>query len=153
MKTYVGHMSGKELNIGIVVSRFNELVTKELKESAIETLLRHQVDKERIHVVEVPGAFEIPVVAKRLIEREEMDAVIALGAIIRGDTPHFDYVAGEVASGIQRVSLDSGKPVIFGILTTDTGEQAIERLGVKFNNKGAEAAETAIEMANVLKEL
>ena len=153
VQTYVGKLTGEDLTIGIVVSRFNEFITNKLKEGTVQTLKRHHVAEENIHLVEVPGAFEIPLVARKLAEKERIDVVIALGAIIRGETPHFDYVANEVASGINRVSLDSKKPVIFGVLTTDTVEQALERVGVKVNNKGTEAATVAIEMANLLKEL
>ncbi|HLS23775.1 MAG TPA: 6,7-dimethyl-8-ribityllumazine synthase [Pseudogracilibacillus sp.] len=153
VQTYVGKLTGEDLTIGIVVSRFNEFITNKLKEGTVQTLKRHHVAEENIHLVEVPGAFEIPLVARKLAEKERIDVVIALGAIIRGETPHFDYVANEVASGINRVSLDCKKPVIFGVLTTDTVEQALERVGVKVNNKGTEAATVAIEMANLLKEL
>lgn len=147
---YVGKLVGKGLHVGIVVSRFNELITNKLLEGALNTLGQFDVKKENIHVVEVPGAFEIPLVAQKLADREEIDAVITLGAVIRGETPHFDYVSAEVASGVTRVSLDSQKPIIFGVLTTDTIEQALARTGVKLGNKGSEAATAAIEMANVL---
>jgi len=153
VQTYVGKLTGEDLTIGIVVSRFNEFITNKLKEGTVQALKRHHVAEENIHLVEVPGAFEIPLVARKLAEKERIDVVIALGAIIRGETPHFDYVASEVASGINRVSLDCKKPVIFGVLTTDTVEQALERVGVKVNNKGTEAATVAIEMANLLKDL
>lgn len=147
---YVGKLVGTDMRVGIVVSRFNELITNKLLEGAVNTLRQFDVAEENIYIVEVPGAFEIPLVAQRLAEKDEIDAVITLGAVIRGETPHFDYVSGEVASGVTRVSLDSKKPIIFGVLTTDTIEQALARTGVKLGNKGSEAATTAIEMVNVL---
>lgn len=150
---YVGKLVGTDVSVGIVVSRFNELITSKLLEGAINTLRQFDVADANIHVVEVPGAFEIPLLAQKLAEKENIDAVITLGAVIRGETPHFDYVSGEVASGVTRVSLDSKKPVIFGVLTTDTIEQALARTGVKLGNKGSEAATAAIEMVNVLTEL
>jgi len=147
---YVGKLVGKQVKIGIVVSRFNELITAKLLEGAMNTLQQFDVALENIHIVEVPGAFEIPLVAQKLSERKDIDAIITLGAVIRGETPHFDYVCSEVASGVTRVSLDSKKPVIFGVLTTDTIDQALSRTGVKLGNKGSEAAIAAIEMVNVL---
>lgn len=150
---YVGKLVGTNLRVGIVVSRFNELITSKLLEGALNTLQQFDVAKENVHVVEVPGAYEIPLVAQKLANRDDIDAVITLGAVIRGETPHFDYVSGEVASGVTRASLDSEKPVIFGVLTTDTIEQALSRTGVKLGNKGSEAATAAIEMVNVLKEI
>lgn len=147
---YVGKLVGTNIRVGIVVSRFNELITNKLLEGALNTLRQFDVAEESIHIVEVPGAFEIPLVAQKLAEKGEIDAVITLGAVIRGETPHFDYVSGEVASGVTRVSLDSKKPIIFGVLTTDTIEQALARTGVKLGNKGSEAATAAIEMVNVL---
>lgn len=150
---YVGKLVGTDVKVGIVVSRFNELITNKLLEGALNTLKQYDVTNENIHVVEVPGAYEIPLVAQKLAEKEEIDAVITLGAVIRGETPHFDFVSGEVASGVTRVSLDSKKPVIFGVLTTDTIEQALARVGVKLGNKGSEAASAAIEMVNVLNDL
>ena len=150
---YVGKLVGTNLKVGIVVSRFNELITSKLLEGALNTLQQFDVAKENIHVVEVPGAFELPLAAQKLADRDDIDAVITLGAVIRGETPHFDYVCGEAASGVTRVSLDSKKPVIFGVLTTDTIEQALSRTGVKLGNKGSEAATAAIEMVNVLREI
>lgn len=151
--TYVGRLIGTDVKIGIVVSRFNELITQKLLDGAVKTLQQYDVARENIHVVEVPGAYEIPLVAQKLAEKESIDAVITLGAVIRGETPHFDYVSAEVASGVTRVSLDCKKPVIFGVLTTDTIEQALARTGVKLGNKGSEAAVAAIEMVQVLKDL
>src|SRR5699024_1424067 len=134
----------------IVVARFNKFITSELLEGAVNALTRHGVDKENIDIAWVPGAFEIPLVAKKLACKEEYDAVITLGTVIRGATSHYDYVCSEAAKGISGASAASGKPVIFGVLTTDTIEQAIERGGTKAGNKGEEAAIAAIEMANVL---
>ncbi len=143
--------SGKRF--GIVVSRFNEFISSKLLSGAIDGLVRHGVDKEAITTVWAPGSFEIPLVAKRMAESKEYDAVIAVGAVIRGGTPHFDYVAGEAAKGLSQVSLQTGVPVIFGILTTNTIEEAVERAGTKAGNKGFDAAATAIEMVNLLEQL
>lgn len=145
-----GHLIGKGLKFGIVVSRFNELIGKKLLEGTQDGLIRHGVDEHNIHVAWVPGAFEIPLIVKKLVEQKAYDAVICLGAVIRGNTPHFDYVSNEVTKGIAHVSLDSGVPVIMGVLTTDSIEQAIERAGTKAGNKGFEAAMNAIEMANLI---
>src|ERR671935_964781 len=153
MPTYQGKLDAADLRIAIVVSRFNELITRPLLDGALDCLRRHGADEQRISVAWVPGAFEIPPVARRLACSGAFDAVICLGAVIRGATPHFDHVAGQAAAGIARAALDSGIPVIFGVLTTDTIEQAIERAGTKAGNKGADAAFAAIEMANLLKEL
>lgn len=150
---YVGKLVGTKIKVGIVVSRFNELITNKLLEGALNTLQQYDVVEDNITIVEVPGAYEIPLIAQKLVEKEDIDAVITLGAVIRGETPHFDFVSSEVASGVTRVSLDSKKPVIFGVLTTDTIEQALARTGVKLGNKGSEAATAAIEMVNVLNEL
>lgn len=150
---YVGKLVGTKIKVGIVVSRFNELITNKLLEGALNTLQQYDVVEDNITIVEVPGAYEIPLIAQKLAEKEDIDAVITLGAVIRGETPHFDFVSSEVASGVTRVSLDSKKPVIFGVLTTDTIEQALARTGVKLGNKGSEAATAAIEMVNVLNEL
>ncbi len=152
-KVYEGMFDGRGLRIGIVVSRFNVFITQRLLEGALDVLKRHQVAEEDIHVVWVPGAFEIPLVAKKLASSKSFDAVICLGAIIRGATPHFEYVASEASKGVAQVMLETEVPVIFGILTTDTIEQAIERAGTKAGNKGAEAALAAIELANLLKRL
>lgn len=151
-KVHTGKLVGNELKIGIVVGRFNDLITKNLAEGAIGALKGYGVQESNIDVAWVPGAFEIPLIARQMAERP-YDAIIALGAVIRGATPHFDYVCNEAAKGISQVSLQSGKPVIFGILTTDTIDQAIERAGTTNGNKGADAAAAAVEMANLVKEL
>jgi 6,7-dimethyl-8-ribityllumazine synthase len=148
-----GKLSGEGLSFGIVVSRFNGFITERLLEGAVDGLVRHGVRDEDIDVWRVPGSFEIPVTAKRLALLDRYAAIICLGAVIRGATPHFDYVAGQVASGVASVALETGVPCIFGILTTDTVEQAIDRAGAKMGNKGWEAALSAIEMANVLAQL
>uniref|UniRef100_A0A7C5VZA7 6,7-dimethyl-8-ribityllumazine synthase n=1 Tax=Thermomicrobium roseum TaxID=500 RepID=A0A7C5VZA7_THERO len=148
-----GTLSGRGRRFAIVVSRFNEFISSQLLRGALDALVRHEVDPRAIDIVWVPGAFEIPVTAKRLAQMNRYHAVICLGAVIRGATPHFDYVAGEVAKGIAQVALQTGVPVIFGVLTTDTIEQAVERAGTKLGNKGAEAAVTAIEMASLFAEL
>ncbi len=153
MKEINGNLKADELKFGIIVSRFNSLVTEKLLEGALDCIIRHGGKEENITVVRVPGAFEIPIIAKKLAKTGDYDAVICLGAVIRGSTPHFDYVASEVSKGIALVSLETEVPVSFGILTTDTLEQAIERAGTKMGNKGFDAALTAIELANVLKDL
>jgi len=153
MRTIEGMLTGRGLRIGIVVARFNEFVTSKLMEGALDALVRHEVDPDAIDVLWVPGSFEIPLAAKRMADSGRYDAVVCLGAVIRGATPHFDYVAAEVAKGVANVSLATGVPVIFGVLTTDTIEQAIERAGTKAGNKGFDAAVTAIEMANALRQL
>jgi 6,7-dimethyl-8-ribityllumazine synthase len=153
MRTIEGKLIGEGLKFALVVSRFNSFITERLLEGALDCLRRKGVAEEDLTVVRVPGAWEIPLVAKRLVQAKAHDAVICLGAVIRGATPHFDYVAAEVGKGIAQVTLDSGVPVIYGILTTDTLEQAVERAGSKAGNKGFAAAEAAIEMANLLKEL
>ncbi|PMP62175.1 MAG: 6,7-dimethyl-8-ribityllumazine synthase [Caldimicrobium thiodismutans] len=153
LKILEGYFDGRDLNFAIVVSRFNVFITQKLLEGALDVLKRHYVQEERIYIAWVPGAFEIPLVAKKLAESKKFDAIICLGAIIRGATPHFEYVAAEASKGIAQVMLETGVPVIFGILTTDTIEQAIERAGTKAGNKGAEAAFTALEMANLLKKI
>jgi len=149
-KHYEGMLVGKGLKFAVVVSRFNELVTARLLEGAKDALLRHGVGENDIDIVWVPGCFEIPLLAKKLAHRGEHDAVICLGAVIRGGTPHFEYVASEVNRGIGKVSLDTGLPVIQGIITADTLEQAIQRAGAKEGNRGFAAAMSAIEMANLL---
>lgn len=148
---YEGILTGRDRRFAIVVGRFNEFIGGKLLDGALDALRRHEVSTEGITTAWCPGAFEIPLVAKRLAQTERFDAVICLGAVIRGSTPHFDYVAGEAAKGIAQVSLETGVPIAFGVLTTDTIEQAIERAGTKVGNKGFEAAMTAIEMANLLK--
>lgn len=153
MKTYEGKLIASGLKFGIVVGRFNEFIGSKLLSGAIDTFKRHGAKEDDIEITWVPGAFEIPLVAKKLAKSKKYDAVICLGAVIRGATPHFEYVSSEVTKGIASVSLDSELPVIFGVLTTDTIEQAIERAGTKAGNKGSEAAITAIEMANLLKEI
>ena len=153
MQTYAGRLDATDLRLAIVVSRFNELITKQLLEGALDTLRRHGADDGRISVAWVPGAFEIAPVARRLACSGAFDAVVCLGAVIRGATPHFDHVANQAAAGIARAGYDSGVPVIFGVLTTDTIEQAIERAGTKAGNKGSDAAVAAIEMASLLRQL
>jgi 6,7-dimethyl-8-ribityllumazine synthase len=153
MKTYEGELQAKGLKFGIVVSRFNDFITKKLLDGAVDGLMRHGASEKDIEVVKVPGAFEIPLAAKKLAQKKSVDAVICLGTIIRGATPHFDYVASESAKGIGSVSLETGIPISNGILTTDTIEQAIERAGTKSGNKGWDVALVAIEMAQLLKKL
>jgi 6,7-dimethyl-8-ribityllumazine synthase len=150
-RTFEGNLVAVGLRVGIVVSRFNSFITSQLYEGARDGLIRHGVSADEIDVAWVPGAFEIPVVAKKLAHAGRYDAVICLGAVIRGSTPHFDYVAGEVSKGVAAVGFQTGIPVIFGVLTTDTIEQAIERAGTKAGNKGYDAAITAIEMANLMR--
>lgn len=152
MKTYEGKLIAQGLRFGIIVGRFNEFIGGKLLSGALDALNRHGVEQEAVEIAWVPGAFEIPLVAKKMANSGKYDGVICLGAVIRGSTPHFDYVSSEVTKGIAHVSLDSEIPVIFGVLTTDTIEQAIERAGTKAGNKGFEAAVTAIEMANLLKQ-
>ncbi|OQY09466.1 MAG: 6,7-dimethyl-8-ribityllumazine synthase [Fusobacteriia bacterium 4572_132] len=153
MKVYEGNLIGKGLKIGIVVARFNSFITSKLLEGALDVLRRHGTEENNIEVVWVPGAYEIPLVSKKMAESTKYHAVIALGAVIRGATPHFDYVSAEVSKGVASVSLETGVPVIFGVLTTDTIEQAIERAGTKAGNKGADAAISGIELVNLLKEI
>ena len=153
MPTYEGRLDAAGLRVAVVVSRFNELITRQLLEGARDSLRRHGADEETLSVVWVPGAFEIPPVAQRLARSGAFDAVVCLGAVIRGATPHFDHVANQTAAGIARAAQETGVPVIFGILTTDTIEQAIERAGTKAGNKGFDAAVAAIEMANLLRQL
>jgi len=148
-----GDFAGKSRKIGIVIARFNEFISGKLLDGAIDGLKRHGVADEDITVAWTPGAFEIPLVARKMAEAKKYDAVIALGCVIRGATPHFDYVAGEAAKGVGQASLNSGVPVIFGVLTTDTIEQAIERAGTKSGNKGFDCAMAAIEMANLMRKL
>jgi 6,7-dimethyl-8-ribityllumazine synthase len=150
---YEGNLVGTGLRFGLVVSRFNEFISRKLLEGALDALSRHGVAAEDIEVAWVPGAFEIPLVARRLAESGRYQAVICLGAVIRGATPHFEYVAAEVAKGIALVGLETGVPTLFGVLTTDSIEQAIERAGTKAGNKGFDAALAAIEMANLLRQL
>jgi 6,7-dimethyl-8-ribityllumazine synthase len=153
MKEYSGQLQGNGLRIAIVISRFNELITRSLLSSSLDGLKRHGVLEDNISVAWVPGAFDIPLIAKFMADSGGFDAVICLGAVIRGATPHFDYVAGHAASGIASASQQSGIPVIFGLLTTNTIEEAIERAGTKAGNKGFDAAVSAIEMANLIRQL
>ena len=148
---FEGKLDAKGLTFGIIVSRFNSFISERLLEGAVDALVRHGGDDTNIHVARVPGAFEIPLAAKKMADSGKYNAIICLGAVIRGSTPHFDYVASEVSKGVASVSLDSGIPIAFGVLTTDTIEQAVERAGTKAGNKGFEAAVTAIETANLLK--
>ena len=153
MTSYSGQLRGDGLRVAIACGRFNDLITERLLAGARDGLVRHGVDAASITEVWVPGAFELPLVALRLASSGEHDAVICLGAVIRGATGHYEHVAGQCAAGIQRAQLDTGIPVVFGVLTTDTIEQAIERAGTKAGNKGFEAASTAIEMADLLRQL
>lgn len=151
MTTYEGHLVGTGLKVAIVVSRFNELLSSRLLSGAQDGFVRHGIEAGDIDVAWVPGAFEIPLVSRKLVESGRYDAVVALGVVIRGGTPHFEYVASEVSKGIAKISLDTGVPVMFGVITADTIEQAVERAGTKAGNKGWEAALGAIEMANLVK--
>ena len=153
MSVFEGKLLAKGLKFGIVISRFNDFIGERLLGGALDALTRSGADEQNVDVYKVPGAFEIPLVAKKVAESGKYDAVICLGAVIRGGTPHFDYVAAEVSKGIASVSLEAGVPVSFGVLTTDTLEQAIERAGAKSGNKGWDAAYAAIEMANLLKQI
>ena len=153
MSTYEGHLVATGLRFGVVVARFNELLSSRLLSGAQDALVRHGVSAEDIDVAWVPGAFEIPMVAGKMATSGKYDAILALGVVIRGGTPHFEYVAAEVSKGVAKVSLDTGVPVMFGVITADTIEQAVERAGTKAGNKGWEAAEAAIEMANLVKTL
>ncbi|KIL34877.1 6,7-dimethyl-8-ribityllumazine synthase [Cohnella kolymensis] len=150
---YEGHLISKGLKYGIVVGRFNEFITSRLLGGAMDALKRHGTEENEIEIAWVPGAFEIPLIAQKMAESGKYDAVITLGAVIRGSTPHFDYVCNEVAKGVSAISLKTGVPTIFGVLTTDSIEQAVERAGTKAGNKGWEAASTAIEMANLTRSL
>ena len=151
--TYEGSFEAKHLRVAIVASRFNEAIVERLVEGAVECLAQHGVPDEYVSIVWVPGAFELPVTAKRVASSGEVDAVVCVGAVIRGDTPHFDYVAGEAARGITDASLETGIPITLGVLTTDTTEQAEERAGGSVGNKGFESALAAIEMANLFAAL
>lgn len=151
--TYTGRLNGSGMRIALVCSRFNDLITERLLTGATDALVRHGVDDGSITVVWAPGAFELPLAAKQLAGSGEFDAIICLGAVIRGDTGHYDQVANNAASGVARAALDTGVPIVFGILTTDTIDQAVERAGTKAGNKGSEAAVTAIEMVDLLRQL
>lgn len=153
MKIFEGQMSGRGLKIAIVVARFNEFITSKLLGGALDVLKRHEVEDENISVAWVPGSFEIPLVAKKMAESKKFDAVICLGAVIRGATTHYDYVCNEVSKGVAAVGLQTGVPTIFGVVTTENIQQAIERAGTKAGNKGSDAAMSAIEMANLLRNL
>ncbi|MEC8080644.1 MAG: 6,7-dimethyl-8-ribityllumazine synthase [Pseudomonadota bacterium] len=153
IKTYEGHFAAPGAKFALVVGRFNSYIVESLKEGAIDTLVRHGIKKEDITVIYAPGAFEIPVVVKKVAEQNQYDAIVALGAVIRGGTPHFEYVAGECVKGLGQLALQFGVPVSFGVLTVDTIEQAIERAGTKAGNKGGEAALSALETVAVLREL
>jgi len=148
-----GHLTAKGFSFGIVVSRVNDFITARLLDGALDALRRHAADEDKITVVRVPGSFEIPLVAKRMAASRQYDAVICLGTVIRGATPHFEYIASEVAKGVAMAGLETGVPVAFGVLTTESIEQAVERAGTKAGNKGFEAACSAIEMVNLLREL
>ena len=153
MKTFEGKLVSEDMKVGIIVARFNEFITSRLLGGALDTLTRHEVKEENIQVAWVPGAFEIPLIASKMAESGKYDAVICLGAVIRGSTSHYDYVCSEVSKGIASVSLKSGIPVMFGVLTTENIEQAIERAGSKAGNKGSECAQGAIEMVNLIREI
>jgi 6,7-dimethyl-8-ribityllumazine synthase len=150
-KNIEGKLDATGLKVGVVCSRFNNFIVDRLLEGAVDTLVRHGAQDDDIEVYRVPGAFEIPLAAKRLVEMKKYDTVICLGAVIRGSTPHFDYIAAEVTKGVASVMLDSGMPVIYGVVTTNTIEQAIERAGTKAGNKGVDAALSAIEMVNLFR--
>lgn len=152
-KTVDGDLSARGMRFGIILGRFNSFIGERLLEGAVDAVVRHGGSESDIEVVRVPGAYEMPLAAKKMVTGDRYDALIALGAVIRGATPHFDYVAGECSKGLAQVSMDSGIPVGFGVLTVDTIEQAVERAGTKAGNKGVDAALAAIEMVNVLKKL
>jgi 6,7-dimethyl-8-ribityllumazine synthase len=152
-RTIEGDLNARGMKFGIIASRFNDFITARLLEGALDGLLRHGAAEADIEIVRVPGAFEIPLVAQKMVSAKKYDAVICLGAVIRGATPHFEYVSAEVSKGVAAVSMESGTPVIFGVLTTDTIEQAIERAGSKSGNKGWDAALSAVEMVSLLKQL
>ena len=153
MRTFEGKFDGRNVKIAIVAGRFNEFITSKLVGGALDVLKRNDVSEENIDIAWVPGAFEIPLIAKKLANTQKYDAIITLGAIIKGSTPHFDYVCSEVSKGVAQISLQSELPVIFGVLTTNNIEEAIERAGTKAGNKGADAAFSAIEMINLIKEI
>ena len=153
MKVYEGKLVSQDIKVGIVVARFNEFITSKLLGGAIDGLKRENVKEEDIEVAWVPGAFEIPLIAKKMADSKKYDAIICLGAVIRGATSHYDYVCSEVSKGVAQVSMSSEIPVMFGVLTTDTIEQAVERAGTKAGNKGFECAQGAIEMVNLIREM
>ncbi len=153
MRIIEGELQAKGLKIGIIMSRFNDFITNKLLDGARDALLRHGAKEEDIDVIKVPGSFEIPMIAKKLAEKGSYHAIICLGTVIRGATPHFEYIAAEVSKGIAQASMETGVPIAFGVITCDTIEQAVERAGTKSGNKGWDAANTAIEMARLLKKL
>lgn len=153
IKIYEGHMSAAGMRVCIVASRFNSFIVDQLESGAVDALVRHGATRDHIHVARTPGAYELPLAVQKVADSGRYDAIIAIGAVIRGSTPHFDYVAGECVKGISNVSLKSGIPISFGVLTVDSIEQAIERAGTKAGNKGAEAALSAVEMVNLLRGL
>jgi 6,7-dimethyl-8-ribityllumazine synthase len=153
IRTINGDLIARDLRFAIVAARFNDMIVDALIRGAVDTLVRHGAAEKQIELVRVPGAFDLPLVAQKLAASRRCDAIVALGAVIRGATPHFDHVAGQCAAGLARVSLETGVPVAFGVLTTDTIEQAIERAGTKAGNKGADAALSALELANLLRRL
>ena len=153
MRTFEGKFDGRDVKIAIVAGRFNEFITSKLVGGALDVLKRNDVSEESIDIAWVPGAFEIPLIAKKLANTQKYDAIITLGAVIKGSTPHFDYVCAEVSKGVAQISLQSELPVIFGVLTTNNIEEAIERAGTKAGNKGADAAFSAIEMINLIREI
>jgi 6,7-dimethyl-8-ribityllumazine synthase len=153
IKTVEGDLQCRELRFAILAARFNDFIVEQLIRGAVDALKRHGAADKQIEIVRAPGAFDMPLVARKLAQSRKYDAIVALGAVIKGATAHFDYVAGECASGLARVSQDTGVPIAFGVLTTDTIEQAIERAGAKAGNKGADAAVTAIELANLLRRI
>jgi 6,7-dimethyl-8-ribityllumazine synthase len=153
MKTYEGKLVSENIKIGIVAARFNEFITSKLLNGALDALIRHEVNEQNIEVAWVPGAFEIPLIASKMAKSRKYDAVICLGAVIRGNTTHYDYVCSEVSKGIASVSLSSNIPVMFGVLTTENIEQAIERAGTKAGNKGFDCAVGAIEMVNLIRDI
>ena len=152
-KIIEGELLARDLRFGFIAARFNDFVVEPLIRGALDVLKRHGATDKQVEIVRVPGAFDIPIVARKMALSHRYDALITLGAVVRGQTPHFDYVAGECASGISRIALESGVPIAFGVLTTDTMEQAVDRAGGKAGNKGADAAMVAIEMANLLRRL
>ncbi|GBD97032.1 MAG TPA: 6,7-dimethyl-8-ribityllumazine synthase [Nitrospirae bacterium] len=153
MKKYEGDLQAKGLKFAIIISRFNEFITGKLLDGAVDALVRHGASEQDIDIIKVPGSFELPLTAKIIAAKKSCDAVICLGTVIRGATPHFDYVAAEAAKGIATASMDTGVPIAFGVLTTDTIEQAVERAGTKSGNKGWDAALVAIEMAQLFKKI
>ena len=153
IRTLNGDLIARDLRFAIVAARFNDMIVDSLIRGAVDTLVRHGAAEKQIEIVRVPGAYDLPLIVQKLAALKRCDAIVALGAVIRGATPHFDHVAGQCAAGLARVSLETGVPVAFGVLTTDTIEQAIERAGTKAGNKGADAALTALELANLLRRL